>query len=72
MPEGWSVVSHTALEPTRLLITAIPSPGPDRGTAEEQPQRAFVYDISGNRLTAHAQLDSLTAQAGRVLSRPRP
>lgn len=72
MPEGWVVLSHTALRPTELLITAIRVPSSERGKADEQRQQAFVYDLVGNTLTAHAGLDTAAELAGRILGRPRP
>lgn len=71
-PDGWVVRSHTALGPTQLLIGAIRAPSPERGKEDEQPQQAFVYDLTTSTLTPHAVLDSLAAQAGRILGRPRP
>jgi hypothetical protein len=72
MPEGWAVTSHIALQPGQLLISAIRVPAREGGKADEQPQRAFIYDLTTNTLVPHVSLDSIAERAGRVLSRPRP
>ncbi len=55
---------------SRMLVYALEPQAPrDQQARERMRQRAFLYDPQTDRLTVYTALDSLTAEAGRVMAR---
>lgn len=53
-----------------LIVRALQVPQDWRGSEDELPQRAFLYDVTTGATTPYAALDSLVQRAARVLGRP--
>jgi len=71
LPSGMRLLGEEAVGDGRhLLVTALEVPKDWRGSDDELPQRAFLYDVSTGTATPHAVLDSLVLRAARVLGRP--
>lgn len=71
LPTGMRLLDVGAVGDGRhLLVTALEVPEDWRGSDDELPQRAFLYDVLTGTTTPHAALDSLVLRAARVLGRP--
>jgi hypothetical protein len=71
LPFGMRLVDHhSAGDGRHLVVTALQVPKDWRGSDDELPQRAFLYDVPTGTTTAYAALDSLVRDAARVLARP--
>lgn len=71
LPAGMRLLDAEPLGDGRhLTVTALEVPKDWRGSDDELPQRAFLYDVRSGVVTPHAALDSLALQAARVLGRP--
>jgi hypothetical protein len=53
-----------------LVVTALQVPSDWRGSDDELPQRAFLYDVPTGSLTPYGALDSLVQRAAGILARP--
>ena len=71
LPFGMRLVDHHAAGDGRhLVVTALQVPKDWRGSDDELPQRAFLYDVPTGTTAPYAALDSLVRDAARVLARP--
>ena len=71
LPPGMRVLDQQALGDGRhLIVTALQVPKDWRGSDDELPQRAFLYDVPTGTATPYAALDSLARDAARTLARP--
>ncbi len=71
LPFGMRLVDHHAAGDGRhLVVTALQVPKDWRGSDDELPQRAFLYDVPTGTAAPYAALDSLVRDAARVLARP--
>jgi hypothetical protein len=53
-----------------LVVTALQVPSDWRGSDDELPQRAFLYDVPTGSITPYGALDSLVQRAAGILARP--
>lgn len=70
LPARLQLKSYRTLKDHRtILVTALERPASPDGKFDEHraPERAFVYDVAAGQLQSIAPLDSLMAQAGRVM-----
>jgi hypothetical protein len=71
LPTGMRLLDHEAVGDGRhLVVTALQVPEDWRGSDDELPQRAFLYDVPTGTTTPYAALDTLVRDAARVLARP--
>ena len=71
LPPGMRLLDHQpAGDGRHLIITALHVPEDWRGSDDELPQRAFLYDVPTGSTTPYAALDSLVRNAANVLARP--
>jgi hypothetical protein len=71
LPAGLRVLEATPVgDGRRLFVSALEVPQDWRGSDDELPQRAFLYEVRGSVLTPYATLDSLAQRAARILARP--
>jgi len=71
LPPGMRLLQHDAVgDGRRLVVTALEVPKDWRGSDDELPQRAFLYDVQTGTTTPYAALDSMVRNAARVLARP--
>src|SRR5437667_945584 len=71
LPPGMRLLDHHAVGDGRhLVVTALQVPKDWRGSDDELPQRAFLYDVPTGTTTPYTALDSLVRDAARVLARP--
>jgi hypothetical protein len=69
LPAKLRYEAHELLDAGRLLVYALEPPAGAPVQEDRMPQRAFVYDVAGARLSPYAALDSATTRAGRILAR---
>jgi hypothetical protein len=70
LPAGFRVTSTQVLPDHDLLVLALDAQGADDTPQDQLPQRAFRFSPRTGELTSDAVLDSLAADAGRLLGRP--
>lgn len=71
LPPGMRLLNHHPVGDGRhLVVTALQVPDDWRGSDDELPQRAFLYDVPAGRTTPFSALDSLVGIAARVLAQP--
>ncbi len=71
LPLGMRLLDHhDAGDGRHLVVTALQVPNDWRGSDDELPQRAFLYDVATRTLAPYAALDSLVRDAARILARP--
>ena len=71
LPPGMRLLDHQAVGDGRhLVVTALQVPADFRGSDDELPQRAFLYDVLTGSTTPYAAVDSLVRNAANVLARP--
>jgi len=71
LPAGMRLLDeHEAGDGRHLIVTALQVPKDWRGSDDELPQRAFLYDVTTGTTTPYAALDSLVRDAARTLARP--
>src|SRR2546425_179442 len=71
LPPGMRLLDHHEVGDGRhLVVTALQVPRDWRGSDDELPQRAFLYDVPTGTTTPYTALDSLVRDAARVLGRP--
>lgn len=71
LPPGMRLLHHEDVgDGRRLVVTALEVPRDWRGSDDELPQRAFLYDVATGTTTPYTALDSLVRAAARILARP--
>lgn len=71
LPAGMRLLDdHAVGDGRHLVVTALQVPKDWRGSDDELPQRAFLYDVPTGTATPYAALDSLVRDAARTLARP--
>lgn len=71
LPAGMRLLeSEPVGDGRRLFVTALETPKNWKGSDDELPQRAFLYDVPTGVVKPYAVLDSLAMKAARVLGRP--
>ena len=71
LPAGMRLLDdHPVGDGRHLVVTALQVPKDWRGSDDELPQRAFLYDVTTGTTTPYAALDSLVRDAARTLARP--
>jgi hypothetical protein len=70
LPAGLRVTATQLLPNQDLLVLALDAKGAEGTPQEQLPQRAFRFRPRTDELTSDTVLDSLAADAGRLLGRP--